>query len=222
MESLRDVKRRMAIEVDKGRATPLEIKAIGMKNDECFKEITSMEHFKQVLNWLLRLNEYRTGEATVVNNVYMNIRPMAKQPEFFRAKSVIERMNYSLNAINYVKRKMPSFEGDCILEEAVCQFYLPDEIKQQCKFTYDGKETYAFSMSNRYILGLFCHCEDHRAGFAKAYKVNHEIVSQDDKLKALENVKDVLFQALLLDDVWEDGDKICAKLYTIYVIDKEA
>ena len=38
MESLRDVKRRMAIEVDKGRATPLELKAIGMKNDECFKK----------------------------------------------------------------------------------------------------------------------------------------------------------------------------------------
>ena len=39
MESLRDVKRRMAIEVDKKRATPLEIKEVGIHPEEGFKEI---------------------------------------------------------------------------------------------------------------------------------------------------------------------------------------
>ena len=222
MESLRDVKRRMAIEVEKKRATPLEIKEVGIHPEESYKEITCMEHYKQVLNWLLRLNEYRTGEATVVNNVYMDMKPLAKEPEFSRAKSVIERMNYSLNAINYAKKKNPSFEGDCIIEEAVCHFYLAEEEMDNCKYTYEGKETYAFTMSNKYILGLFCECEEHRAGYAIAHKAQKEINTRNEKIMALENVKDILFQALLLDDVWTDGEWICAKLYTIYVINKEA
>lgn len=222
MESLRDVKRRMEIEVKQNRATPLELKEIGIHPEESFKEITSMEHYKQVLNWLLRLNEYRTGEATVINNVYMDKKPFAKEPEFTRARSVIERMNYSLDAINHAKKLNPSFDGDCIVEEAVCHFYLPDEEKEKCRYEYDGKETYAFSMSNKYILGLFCQCEEHRAGYAIAHKAQKSVVTKSEKIMALENVKDVLFQALLLDDIWTDGDWICAKLYTIYVIDKEA
>jgi len=222
MQSLRDVKRRMEIEVDKGRATPLELKEIGLKQDESFREITSMEHYKNVLNWLLRLNEYRTGEATVVNNVYMDKKPFENKAEFSRARSVIERMNYSLDAIKYAKKKNPSFDGDCVLEEAVCRFDLPEEIKQQCKYIYNDKETYAFSMSNKYILGLFCHCEEYRAGYALGYEAKYDIETRNQKIMALKNVKDVLFQALLLDDVWTDDNRICAKLYTIYVIDKEA
>lgn len=222
MQSLRDVERTMKKEIEKGRATPLELKEIGFNPKDGFKEITSMERYRQVLNWLLRLNEYRTGEATVVNNVYMDMNPMSKQAEFSRARSVLERMNYSVNAINYVKKKNPSFDGDCILEEAICQFVIPEEVMQQCKYVYDGKETYAFSMSNKYILGLFCQCEEYRAGFALGYEAVNEIKTQNQKIMTLANVKDVLFQALLLDDVWEEKDRICAKLYTIYVIDKEA
>jgi len=86
MQSLRDVERTMKKEIEKGRATPLELKEIGFNPKDGFKEITSMEQYRQVLNWLLRLNEYRTGEATVVNNVYMDMKPMSKQAEFSRAR----------------------------------------------------------------------------------------------------------------------------------------
>ncbi len=221
MESLRDVKRQMEREVEKKRAVPLELVDINIDSSESYKDITSFDHYKQVLNWLLRLNEYRTGEATVVNNIYMDMKPLAKKPEFNRAKSILERMNYSLNAIKYVKKKNPSYDGDCVLEEAICRFSLPDEEKERCSYVYDGKDTYAFSMSNKYLLGLFCQCEQARAdlGMEQQTKVN---LSRNEQIMALTNTKDVLFQALLLDDVWADGADICAKLYTIYTINKEA
>ena len=36
-----------------------------------------------------------------------------------------------------------------------------DVYKRQEKYqiVYDGQKTYAFAMSNKYILGLFTHCE---------------------------------------------------------------
>ena len=100
MESLRDVKRRMEREIQKKRATPLRFDSMAVPTDEQYKEITSMEQYKQVLNWMLRLNEYRTGEATVANNIYMNMKPLAKEPEFSRAKFIIDRMNFATNAIS--------------------------------------------------------------------------------------------------------------------------
>ncbi len=38
------------------------------------------------------------------------------------------------------------------------------------------------------------------------------------KVMELFNVNEVLFQCLILDDIWEYDGMICAKLYTIYTI----
>ena len=73
-------------------------------------------------------------------------------------------------------------------------------------------------MSNPYIMGLYCECESARADAA----VNTEVDEDDSiykKIIGLANIKEVLFQCLLLDDVWEYDGMICAKLYTIYVIE---
>lgn len=215
MESLRDVRRKMQREIEKGRATPLKFEKI-ILNESYYKMITSAEQYKKILNWLFRLNEYRTGEATVANNVYM--KAMAKTPEFTRTKSVLERMNLSLDALRKTKKISPSFEGDCVLEEAVCYFSLSQEDKDKCRYTYNDNETYGFMMSNPYIMGLYCECESARAEVA----VNTEVNEADPvfkKLMGLANVNEVLFQCLLLDDVWEYDGMICAKLYTIYVIE---
>ena len=222
MESLRDVKRRMEREIQKKRATPLRFDSMAVPTDEQYKEITSMEQYKQVLNWMLRLNEYRTGEATVANNIYMNMKPLAKEPEFSRAKSIIDRMNFATNAISYAKKNAPTFDGDCILEEIEVRFCLDEDEIQKCRYSYNGRDTYAFMMSNAYILGLFCTCESCRAAIAlqTEEKIN-ESDTRERKLLALANMKEVLFQCLLLDDVWNSENLICAKMYTVYFIDKE-
>lgn len=215
MESLRDVRRKMEREIEKGRATPLKFEKIEIE-ENYYKQITSADQFKKVLNWLLRLNEYRTGEATVANNVYM--KPMAKSPEFTRTKSILERMNISVDALRLAKKINPSFDDDCILEEAVCRFSLSPEEKEKWKYIHNDNETYGFMMSNPYILGLYCECESARAEFAVNTKVSEGDFTYK-KIMGLANINEVMFQCLLLDDVWEYEDYICAKLYTIYVIE---
>lgn len=214
MESLRDVRRKMEREIEKGRAMPLKFEKMEI-SENSYKMITSAEQYKKILNWLIRLNEYRTGEATVANNVYM--KPMAKTPEFIRTKSVLERMSISVDALRRAKKLDPSFDGDCVLEEAVCYFSLPQEEKDKCWYTHNDNETYAFLMSNPYIMGLYCECEAARAGIA----VDTEVAESDPvykKVMGLFNVNEVLFQCLILDDIWEYDGMICAKLYTIYTI----
>ena len=213
MESLRNVRRKMEREIQKGRATPLKFEKLCL-SEESYKEITNMEQYKQVLNWLFRLNEFRTGEATVTNNVYM--KAMAKKPEFTRTKSIMDRMTLSLEALKLVKKISPSFDGDCVLEEAVCYFSLTKEEMEKCKYTYKDKETFGFMMSNPYILGLYCECESARGEIAVNTEVN-EGDSEYKKIMGLSNIKEVIFQCLLLDDVWAENEMIGAKLYTIYV-----
>lgn len=214
MESLRDVRRKMEREIEKGRATPLKFEKMEV-SENSYKMITSAEQYKKILNWLIRLNEYRTGEATVTNNVYM--KPMSKDPEFIRTKSVLERMSISVDALRRAKKLDPSFDGDCVLEEAICFFSLSQEQKDKCRYIHNDNETYAFMMSNPYIMGLYCECEAARAGIA----VDTEVTESDPvykKVMGLFNVNEVLFQCLILDDIWEYDGMICAKLYTIYTI----
>lgn len=214
MESLRDVRRKMEREIEKGRATPLKFEKIEL-SEKSYKEIVDAEHYKKVINWLLRLNEYRTGEATVTNNVYM--KAMAKEPQFTRTKSIIERMSISVDALRKARKCQPSFQGDCVIEEAICSFSLPKQEREKCRYNYKDNETYGFLMSNPYIMGLYCECESARASLAINSRIQAN--TKEEKIMRLENVKDVIFQCLLLDDVWKQDDYICAKLYSIYLVD---
>lgn len=215
MESLRDVRRKMQREIDKGRATPIKFEKMEV-DEKSYKEITSTNQMNQVLNWLFRLSEYRTGEATVANNVYMEMKPLAKKAEFNRTKSIMERMVFQADITRYIRKIGPEYNCDCFMEEAVCYFSIPKEELEKCKYTYKDKETFGFLLSNTYILGLYCECESARADIAINYEGDD--ISVEQSLIGLKDIKEVLFQCLLLDDVWQDGDYICAKLYTIYYV----
>ena len=54
MESLRDVRRKMQREIDKGRTTPIRFEKMEV-NEKSYKEITSSDQMNQVLNCLSRL-----------------------------------------------------------------------------------------------------------------------------------------------------------------------
>ena len=39
-----------------------------------------------------------------------------------------------------------------------CYFSIPQENLEKCRYTYQGNETYAFLMSDKYIMALYTHC----------------------------------------------------------------
>ena len=214
MESLRDVKRKMERELAKGKITPLKLEKMEIFEND-YKEISTYEQFKNVLNWLLRLSEYKTGEATVLNNIYMN--PVRGNNEFVRTRTAIERMQIFHKIERLVNKIDPAFDGDVRLETARCYFSLPEEWLDKCKMEYKGQETYGFLLSNPYILGLFTMCMSMRAEYALDRIDEIEADSIEKKLIILEGIREVVFDCLLLDDVELVNGLVVAKLYTIYV-----
>ncbi|MBP3505703.1 MAG: hypothetical protein J6K43_04800 [Lachnospiraceae bacterium] len=214
MESLRDVKRKMERELAKGKITPLKLEKMEIFEND-YKEISTYEQFKNVLNWLLRLSEYKTGEATVLNNIYMN--PVRGNNEFVRTRTAIERMQIFHKIERLVNKIDPAFDGDVRLETARCYFSLPEEWLDKCKMEYKGQETYGFLLSNPYILGLFTMCMSMRAEYALDRIDEIEADSIEKKLIILDGIREVVFDCLLLDDVELVNGLVVAKLYTIYV-----
>lgn len=214
MESLRDVKRKMERELAKGKITPLQLEKMEIFEND-YKEISTYDQFKNVLNWLLRLSEYKTGEATVLNNIYMN--PVRGNNEFVRTRTAIERMQIFHKIERLVNKIDPAFDGDVRLETARCYFSLPEEWLNKCKMEYKGQETYGFLLSNPYILGLFTMCMSMRAEYALDRIDEIEADSIEKKLIILDGIREVVFDCLLLDDVELVDGLVVAKLYTIYV-----
>lgn len=220
MESLRDVRRAMEREVKKG-SCPLMFERIEFGNKP-FQSITSEEKLDEVLAWLLRIKSFRQyAEKTIINNVYMDLDMLCKKTQFKRTHSVIDREGIYARVQRYKKRLQPDYENGLYLETVRCIFILPEGEAEKYRITHDGQETYAFIMSNRYILGLFTHCEAARKSVVSdGVKYGH-LTEQEQKIVLLDGVRDVLFQALILDDVEYDGNELYANLYTIYCLNKK-
>lgn len=220
MESLRDVKRAMEREVKKG-SCPLMFDRLefGVKP---FQIITSEEKLDEVLAWLLRMKSFRQyAGKTVINNVYMDLDVLCKKPQFKRTHSVIDREGIYAGVQRYKKRLQPDYERGICLETVRCVFKLPEGEAEKYRMTHDGKETYAFIMSNRYILGLFTHCEAARKSVVMDGVQYGHLTEQEQKIVLLEGVGDVLFQSLLLDDVEYSSHELSANLYTIYCLNEK-
>jgi hypothetical protein len=214
MESLRDVRRKMERETAKGKVTPLRLVKMDISENE-YKEVSSLEQWKQVLNWLLRLSDFKTGEATVINNVYMN--PVRGKNEFVRAKLSLERMQLAHKIEKLTRKIAPAFDGDVRMETAKCYFSLPKEWLQRSKMEYKGTETYGFLLSNAYILGFFTMCMSMRGEYALEHSEVNETDAIEKRLIALDGIREVLFNCLLLDDVEFVDGFLVANLYTVYV-----
>lgn len=220
MESLRDVKRAMEREVKKG-SCPLMFERIEFGNNP-FQTITSEEKLDEVLAWLLRIKSFRQyAEKTIINNVYMDLDMLCRKTQFKRTHSVIDREGIYAGVQRYKKRLQPDYENGLYLETVRCIFTLPEGEAEKYRMTHDGQETYAFIMSNRYILGLFTHCEAARQSVVSDGVEYGHLTEQEQKIVLLDGVRDVLFQALLLDDVEYDRNVLSANLYTIYCLDRK-
>ena len=219
MESLRDVKRAMEREVKKG-SCPLMFDRLefGMKP---FQTISSEEKLDEVLAWLLRIKAFRQyAEKTIINNVYMDLDMLCKNPQFKRTRSVMDREGIYARVQRYKKRLQPDYGRGLCLETVRCIFTLPEGEAEKYRLTHNGQETYAFIMSNKYILGLFTYCEAARKSVVPDGVEYGHLTEQEQKIVLLDGVGDVLFQALLLDDVEYGNGELSANLYTIYCLEK--
>ena len=198
MESLRDVKRAMEREVKKG-SCPLMFDRLefGMKP---FQTISSEEKLDEVLAWLLRIKSFR---------------------QFKRTHSAIDREGIYARVQRYKKRLQPDYDRGICLETVQCIFTLPEGEAEKCRLTHNGQETYAFIMSNKYILGLFTYCEAARKSAAADGVEYGHLTEAEQKIVLLDGVGDVLFQALLLDDVEYGNGGLSANLYTIYCLNEK-
>ena len=218
MESMRDVDRVMEREVKKG-STPLQFEQLGF-DDYSYNEITSKEKLLQVLSYLLRIGEYEPfAGKTIGNNVYMDMR--GKKAVFKRTRLTYERNNIFATIKRLAKKYKLDYEGKVYLETVRCFFTISEEELEKCRYNYKGKDTYAFVMSDRYIMALYTYCLSARKAVAleNLENIGLEGLSEAElAMVKLESVSEVLFQALLLDDVkFEDG-KLYAELSSIYLL----
>lgn len=216
MESMRDVDRVMEREIKKG-STPLQFEQLGF-GDYSYNEITSKEKLLQVLSYLLRIGEYQQfAGKTVGNNVYMDMK--GKKVVFKRTRLTYERNNIFVTIKRLIKKYKPDYEGKVYLETVRCFFTISEEELEKCRYNYEGRDTYAFVMSDKYIMALYTHCLTARKAVAFE-NIELEGLSETElSVVKLEGVREVLFQALLLDDVkFEDG-KMYADLCSIYLLE---
>ncbi len=80
-------------------------------------------------------------------------------------------------------------------------FDIPQENLEKCRYTYQGNETYAFLMSDKYIMALYTHCLVARKEAAMQDMQVDGFTEKEYGMVRLENMGDVLFQALLLDNI---------------------
>jgi hypothetical protein len=105
------------------------------------------------------------------------------------------------------------------LETVRCYFDIPEEYLEKCRYTYQGNETYAFLMSDKYIMALYTHCLVARKEIASVDVIKVEgFTEREYGMVNLENVGDVLVQALLLDNISTNAGRICGEY--IYLFDR--
>lgn len=215
MESMRTVDRVMEREIKKG-STQIQFEQLGF-GDYSYNEIDSKEKLLQVLSYLLRIGEYQQfAGKTIGNNVYMDMR--GKKAFFRRTRMTYERNNIFATIKRLAKKYKPDYDGKVYLETVRCFFDISEEELEKCRYNYEGRDTYAFVLSDKYIMALYVQCLSARKTVALENMELEGLLEIELGMVKLESVREVLFQALLLDDVkFEDG-KMYAELCTILLI----
>ena len=217
MESMRDINRVMEREIAKG-SSPLKLDHIAFV-DYSYQEITLEEKLEEVLSYLLRIRDFRQyAGKTILNNVYMDLR--GRKPVFKRTRTAIERNNIFATIKRYAKKLKPQYNGDVYLETVRCYFDMSQENLEKCRYTYQGNETYAFLLSDKYIMALYTHCLVARKEAALQEMQIEGFTEKEYGMVSLEKVGDVLFQALLLDDVKLENAKLYVDFCTCFLLDK--
>ena len=142
-----------------------------------------------------------------------------KKPVFKRTKTAVERNNIFATIRRYAKKLKPQYNGDVYLETVRCYFDISQENLEKCRYTYQGNETYAFLMSDKYIMALYTHCLVARKEAAIQGMQIEGFTEKEYGMVRLEKVGDVLFQALILDNVSCQEKYMYAEFISIYCVE---
>ena len=216
MESMRDVKRVMEHEIKK-RTTPIQFEQLNF-GDYSYNEISSREKLVQVLSYLLRIGEYKPfAGKTIGNNIYMDIK--WKKVVFKRTRLAYERNDIFATIKRLAKKYKLDFAGKVYLETVRCYFTISEEELKKCRYNYKGKDTYAFVLSDKYIMALYTHCLVARKEAAIQGMQIEGFTEKEYGMVRLEKVGDVLFQALILDNVSCQEKYMYAEFISIYCVE---
>jgi len=216
VESMRDIDRAMEREIANGSCLS---KFMGIDfGGSPYQEIATKEKLSEVLSYLLRTGDYgRFAGKGTGNNVYMDLK--GRKPAFKRTRSFIDRNNILSAILRYGKKIKPDFDGHTYLETVRCCFGLPEGELEKYQVTYDGQETFAFPMSDKYILGLYTHCISARRAASADMDIPGAGFSEKEQgIASLEDVRDVLFQCLLFDTIKCVEGVLYADFCTIYCL----
>ena len=122
MEDLREVQAVMEKEIQKGRACRLEFDELGFP-DDMYQKINSAEQLDKVIQYLLRMGEFKgvTNQA-VINNVYLD--EGKSRHDFHRTWTSAERKKIYRNIQRRIKHLKPDYEGKCYVESIRCYFIM--------------------------------------------------------------------------------------------------
>lgn len=205
----------MEREIAKG-SCPLKLDHIEF-GEYSYREIASEEKLLEVLSYLLRIGDFsQYAGKIVINNVYMDLQ--RKKPIFKRTKTVIERNNIFFTIKRYAKKFQAEYNRGVYLETVKCYFDIPHGNLEKYRYTYNGNETYAFIMSDKYIMALYTHCLVARKEATNKDVFIKGFTKQEYEMIKLESVRTVLFQALLLDNIYCHQNYMYAELLSIFCI----
>lgn len=97
---------------------------------------------------------------------------------------------------------------------------MSQEDLEKCRYTYQGNETYAFLLSDKYIMALYTHCLVARKETALQKMQIEGFTEKEHGMVSLVKVWDVLFQTLLLDDIRLEDDKMYAEFCTCSLVSR--
>ena len=132
----------------------------------------------------------------------------------------MERNANYMNIILYAKRCDPVYERKVFVETVPCYFSFPQDQIDKYRFTYEGAETYAFPLSGKHIInGLYLLAIMHRKALAGEMAPEFIELSEHRSIYHLTEIRKVVFQCLLLDDMHPKDGLFEAKLNTVYLLE---
>ena len=99
-----------------------------------------------------------------------------------------------LQVLSYLLRigEYEPFAGKTI-EKVRCFFIISEEELEKCRYNYKGKDTYAFVMSDGYIMALYTYCQSARRADALEAIEMKGISETELSMVKSESVREVLF-----------------------------
>lgn len=204
----REMKRKMKKGKKKG-SYPFELQEIRF-DENSYHVIHSIEELHEAFDFLLRIGCFRPEKGQDIllrNNVYMDYDLIHRTMWMCRTHTAIERKDLKRKMLIRAKKFHLDYEaGKVITENMECRFGVDDIELQNFKFKFENVNTHAFPMEDEYIKALYLQCESARRNVSEDTIISANLPEEQQEIIRLNNVKDGLFKALLLDSLrYEEG-----------------